>query len=111
MKVDINCWTADNKIYLDKTTHLDCYDLRQDIVRQVIDTQEQAVRESLIKLGWTPPKKGQFDLDLLFKNILCTLAYEGYTDDLRVEMVQRIIEVAQQKALQDGRISSIFKPD
>jgi len=26
-----------------------------NIVRQVIDTQEQQIRDALVKLGWTPP--------------------------------------------------------
>ena len=32
--------------------------LEQRILRQVIETQDQHVRESLIKLGWTPPERG-----------------------------------------------------
>ena len=28
---------------------------RERIVRQVLNTKEQQVREALIKLGWTPP--------------------------------------------------------
>jgi hypothetical protein len=31
--------------------------LERKILTQVIDSQEAHVRESLIKLGWTPPKK------------------------------------------------------
>lgn len=27
----------------------------RDIARRVIDTQDQQIREALIKLGWTPP--------------------------------------------------------
>ena len=32
-------------------------DVRQTIVRLVIDTKEQQIREALIHLGWTPPKE------------------------------------------------------
>lgn len=31
-------------------------DLRKDILRLVIKTQDQQVRKALIGLGWTPPK-------------------------------------------------------
>lgn len=31
-------------------------DLRKDVVRRVLDTQDQQVRQALIELGWTPPK-------------------------------------------------------
>ena len=30
-------------------------DLRESIVRQILDTKEQQIRQSLIALGWTPP--------------------------------------------------------
>ena len=30
-------------------------DVRQDFYSHLIDTQEKAVHEALIKLGWTPP--------------------------------------------------------
>lgn len=32
-------------------------DVRRLIMRQVMDTQERAIREALIKMGWTPPKR------------------------------------------------------
>lgn len=31
---------------------------REEILRQVIFTQDQQVRDALIALGWTPPKEG-----------------------------------------------------
>ncbi len=31
------------------------FDLRQDVIRRVIDTQDEQVRQALIKLGWMPP--------------------------------------------------------
>lgn len=30
-------------------------DTRQQIMRRIIDTQEQQTRDALIALGWTPP--------------------------------------------------------
>ena len=30
-------------------------DVRQTIMRQVMDTSEQQIRDALIALGWTPP--------------------------------------------------------
>ena len=32
------------------------FDLRKEILCRVIDTQDQQIREALIKLGWTPPQ-------------------------------------------------------
>jgi len=29
--------------------------IRERIMRQVLDTSEQQIRDALIKLGWTPP--------------------------------------------------------
>lgn len=34
---------------------------RERIVRQVLNTKEQQVREALIKLGWTPPEGATTD--------------------------------------------------
>ena len=31
--------------------------LTESISKQAIDTEEKAVREALIRLGWTPPKE------------------------------------------------------
>jgi len=31
--------------------------VRERLTRQIIDTQEQQVREALITLGWTPPEE------------------------------------------------------
>lgn len=33
-------------------------DLREQVIRRVMDTQEQQIREALIALGWTPPNSG-----------------------------------------------------
>lgn len=30
-------------------------DLRETVLRQVIDTNEPSLRQALVKLGWTPP--------------------------------------------------------
>jgi hypothetical protein len=29
------------------------------VFRQIMDTQEEQIRQALIKLGWTPPVKGE----------------------------------------------------
>ena len=34
-------------------------DLRKDVVRRVLDTQDQQIRQALIELGWTPPINSQ----------------------------------------------------
>lgn len=32
-------------------------DVRRQIMRRVLDTQERAIREALINMGWKPPKE------------------------------------------------------
>lgn len=46
------------------------FDVRENILRQVIDTSDRLVRERLIELGWTPPdpaKPPQHWLDPIIK--------------------------------------------
>jgi hypothetical protein len=46
---------ANGEIHLNITSNIG--NINGDLCRQVIHTQEQQVRESLIKLGWTPPSQ------------------------------------------------------
>ena len=46
---------ADDKILLE--VHSTLNGIRDDVMRRVMDTQEQQIRDALIALGWTPPKK------------------------------------------------------
>lgn len=48
----------DNRFIICEQDFVDpCADVRQQIMRTVLDTQERAIREALIKMGWTPPKE------------------------------------------------------
>ena len=47
---------ADDKILLE--VHSTLNGIRDDVMRRVMDTQEQQIRDALIQLGWTPPNKG-----------------------------------------------------
>ena len=47
---------ADDKILLE--IHSTLNGIRDDVMRRVMDTQEQQIRDALIQLGWTPPNKG-----------------------------------------------------
>lgn len=42
-------------------------DVRQRILEAVFDAREQAIREHLIKLGWTPPTKAATPPDISMK--------------------------------------------
>lgn len=59
MKYDIKTFvTADSKI-VQITSFNEVYkevDTMTDIMRSVMDTNEQQVIDALISLGWTPPK-------------------------------------------------------
>ena len=44
---------ADDKILLE--VHSTLNGIRDDVIRRVMDTQEQQIRDALITLGWTPP--------------------------------------------------------
>ena len=46
---------ADDKILLE--VHSTLNGIRDDVMRRVMDTQEQQIRDALIALGWTPPNK------------------------------------------------------
>ena len=46
---------ADDKIMLE--IHSTLNGIRNDVMRRVMDTQEQQIRDALIQLGWTPPNK------------------------------------------------------
>jgi hypothetical protein len=35
-------------------------DMHTIVVRQIMDTKEEQIRQALIKLGWTPPKEGRY---------------------------------------------------
>lgn len=54
---------ADGKIEL-KTQFTGSGDLVDTLARRVIDTEEQAVREALISLGWTPPGPAGLDPEI-----------------------------------------------
>ena len=45
----------DGRIY--QATYSNAYNIREQLTRRVINTQDQRVRDALIKLGWTPPSK------------------------------------------------------
>lgn len=42
-------------VVADEKIHLTLQKTQNEISRWVIDTREQAIREALIRLGWTPP--------------------------------------------------------
>ena len=46
---------ADEKILF--AVHSTLNGIRNDVMRRVMDTQEQQIRDALIALGWTPPNK------------------------------------------------------
>ena len=46
---------ADDKILLE--VHSTLNGIRDDVMRRVMDTQEQQIRYALIALGWTPQNK------------------------------------------------------
>ena len=49
------------KFFPDGRIEQELVDIRGRIMRQVIDTQDQQIKEALIKLGWTPPDKQEAD--------------------------------------------------
>lgn len=51
VKLRLDC-SYNSEGVIELTTH----GFFDNIVKKVIDTQEQQVREALIALGWTPPK-------------------------------------------------------
>ena len=46
---------TDNKILIE--VHSTLNGIRDDVLRRIVDTQEQQIRDALITLGWTPPNK------------------------------------------------------
>jgi hypothetical protein len=44
---------------IEQTVDLVFDGVRETIMRQVMNTKEQQVKDALIALGWTPPKDGQ----------------------------------------------------
>lgn len=57
MKYIISAQIDDHKIIMSTVTEhgpgLD--NIAAAVIRQVVDTQDQVIREALIKMGWTPP--------------------------------------------------------
>lgn len=42
-------------------------DLRRELCRRVLDTEDRMVREALIKLGWSPPERTRELIDTLLR--------------------------------------------
>lgn len=66
-------------------------DLRGEIYRHIVDTQEQMVRQALISLGWSPPERTQE-----LHNALAKVYLEGRLDmgdDMQdfIESLQEIL--------------------
>lgn len=55
MKYEIKSIIEDLTIIIETAYISDLPLISNQVSRQVIDTQEQAIKEALIKLGWRPP--------------------------------------------------------
>jgi len=57
------------KVFDNSIIESEIIDYAKNISRTIIDTQEQQVRESLILLGWTPPKQGDDNMNTFHRHI------------------------------------------
>ena len=56
ISVGIETYTIDETIHSEQYTYDEISKARQIMSERIINTQEEQIREQLIKLGWTPPK-------------------------------------------------------
>ena len=56
ISICMETYTIDETIHCKQYEHDDIENTRQIISEMIINTQEEQIREALIKLGWTPPK-------------------------------------------------------
>lgn len=59
INVGIETYTIDETIHSEQYRYDEISKTRQRISERIINTQEEQIREQLIKLGWTPPKEIQ----------------------------------------------------
>lgn len=57
MKVEVNSYLEGSKLHIDTWMGVDpaLKDSERTFIRKVMDLEEQAIKDALIKLGWTPP--------------------------------------------------------
>lgn len=54
-EIELRVNTYGSKIELEQVSIHN--EIRQNLVRKIIDLEDQLIRDALIKLGWTPPKE------------------------------------------------------
>ena len=59
INVGIETYTIYETIHSEQYTYDEIEKTRHIISERIINTQEEQIREQLIKLGWTPPKEIQ----------------------------------------------------